>query len=89
MGLHAAMTAAVSTSATMSVKLSMVESRRFIPSRFPAPKYRPMMAAPPFAMAVTTTSTTVVTWPPMPTALIPGAPVTCPSMTMSARLYTA
>lgn len=89
MGRQAAITSTVSTSAAMSTKPSMVESRRLISPYLPRPKCPPIMAAPPFATATTITSTTFVTCPAVPTALMPAAPVTCPSITMSATLYTA
>lgn len=76
----------VSTSAITSTNEYIVPVSFFMLSVRPVEKLRPISVVPPFAIAVTTTSITVVTCPPVLTAAIAAASAQCPIIIMSATL---
>ena len=86
--LHRSITT-VMTAPQMPYRVNMVPTVLATSSCRFAPMYWAMSTVPPTARPLMRLMTRMVTWPPSPTAEAPTGPQNRPTMSMSARLYSA
>ena len=88
-GVRSASISPVSIAAAMSSTEKRVPVQSFSALRLPAPIYCPIMMVAPEVMPKTMLVISIVTCPPMFTPDILTVPANCPTIIMSATLYSA